>query len=612
MPLNLQNGKLNKFLFFIKLACLPTRCSFQLLQLLLRVSCEEQGTTMKAGSGVPVWVACLLLTFPAIATETQITQPEVDTPLGCVRGRQVGVKGIDHLVNVFLGIPFAQPPLGPLRFSAPLPAQPWEGVRDASTDPPMCMQDIERMNNSRFSLNGKHQIFSISEDCLVLNIYSPAKATTKARKPVMVWIHGGSLMVGSATSQDGSALAAYEDVVVVTVQYRLGILGFFSTGDKRMPSNQGFLDVIAALRWVQENIAPFGGDPNCVTIFGGSAGACIVSALVLSPMATGLFHRAIAQSGVIFSPMLTVSDSSLKVQSLAESLACSSDSMAELVQCLQQKKGEELILTKESKMIAPTYTIDGSFFPKSPEELLKERQFHPVPFLVGVNNHEFGWLIPRAFGLLDKMEQMSRENMLDTLKPSLTNMNVPPEMTSMVIDQYLGSGSDAQAIREAFQELAGDIIFNIPTLNFSRNLQDSGVPIFFYEFQHVPSSFAKIKPPWVKADHAAEQAFMFGGPFLMDERTLLAFPEATEEEKQLSLTMMAQWARFAQTGDPNGKGLPFWPQFNQLEQYLEISLVPRIGQKLKEAQMQFWTETLPSKIQQWHQKKQGRKAPEEL
>ncbi|XP_005403766.1 PREDICTED: carboxylesterase 3 [Chinchilla lanigera] len=580
--------------------------------LLLRVSCEEQGTTMKAGSGVPVWVACLLLTFPAIATETQITQPEVDTPLGCVRGRQVGVKGIDHLVNVFLGIPFAQPPLGPLRFSAPLPAQPWEGVRDASTDPPMCMQDIERMNNSRFSLNGKHQIFSISEDCLVLNIYSPAKATTKARKPVMVWIHGGSLMVGSATSQDGSALAAYEDVVVVTVQYRLGILGFFSTGDKRMPSNQGFLDVIAALRWVQENIAPFGGDPNCVTIFGGSAGACIVSALVLSPMATGLFHRAIAQSGVIFSPMLTVSDSSLKVQSLAESLACSSDSMAELVQCLQQKKGEELILTKESKMIAPTYTIDGSFFPKSPEELLKERQFHPVPFLVGVNNHEFGWLIPRAFGLLDKMEQMSRENMLDTLKPSLTNMNVPPEMTSMVIDQYLGSGSDAQAIREAFQELAGDIIFNIPTLNFSRNLQDSGVPIFFYEFQHVPSSFAKIKPPWVKADHAAEQAFMFGGPFLMDERTLLAFPEATEEEKQLSLTMMAQWARFAQTGDPNGKGLPFWPQFNQLEQYLEISLVPRIGQKLKEAQMQFWTETLPSKIQQWHQKKQGRKAPEEL
>nr|XP_013010425.2 LOW QUALITY PROTEIN: carboxylesterase 3-like [Cavia porcellus] len=219
---------------------------------------------------------------------------------------------------------------------------------------------------------------------------------------------------------------------------------------------------------------------------------------------------------------------------------------------------------------------------------------------------------PKGSDLLDKMEQMNREHMLDTLKPPLTSMNVPPEMMSLVLDQYLSSASDAQARREAFQEWPGDIFFNIPILNFSRNLQDSEVPIFFYEFQHVPSSFAKIKPHWVKADHAAERAFVFGGPFLMDKSTLLAFPEATEEEKQLSLTMMAQWAQFARTGDPNGEGLPLWPQFNQLEQYLEISLVPRIRQKLKEAQMQFWTETLPSKIQQWQQQKQGRKIPEEL
>ncbi|XP_010610490.1 carboxylesterase 3 [Fukomys damarensis] len=581
--------------------------------LLPTVSCEEHGRRVsKAGSGILVWVVCLLLAFPAIATEPQTTHPEVDTTLGRVRGRQVGVKGTDHLVNVFLGIPFAQPPLGPLRFADPLPAQPWEGVRDAGTDPPMCMQHVERMNISRFWLNGKHKIFPISEDCLILNIYSPAKATTKARKPVMVWIHGGSLMVGSATSQDGSALSAYEDVVVVTVQYRLGIFGFFSTGDKHVPGNQGFLDVVAALRWVQENITPFGGDPNCVTILGGSAGASIVSALVLSPMATGLFHRAIAQSGVIFVPLLRGSDLWLKAQSLADSLACSSDSPAELVQCLRQKKGEELIHAQASKMVVSTYSIDGSFFPKSPEELLKDRQFHPVPFLIGVNNHEFGWLIPRALGMLDMMEQMSREHIPDLLKPFLASLNIPPEMMSMVIDQYLGNDSDAQPRREDFQELAGDIVFNIPALNFSRQLQGSGTPIFFYEFQHVPSSFAKIKPPWVKADHAAEIAFMFGGPFLMDENTLLAFPEATEEEKQLSLTMMAQWAHFARTGDPNGKGLPLWPQFNQLEQYLEISLVPQVKQKLKEAQMQFWTETLPSKIQQWHQQKQGRKAPEEL
>uniref|UniRef100_U6CNM1 Carboxylesterase 3 n=1 Tax=Neovison vison TaxID=452646 RepID=U6CNM1_NEOVI len=149
-------------------------------------------------------------------------------------------------------------------------------------------------------------------------------------------------------------------------------------------------------------------------------------------------------------------------------------------------------------------------------------------------------------------------------------------------------------------------------MNFSIGLQDSGVPIFFYEFQHRPSSFAKIKPEWVRADHGAELAFMFGGPFLMDESSLLAFPEATEEEQQLSLTMMAQWTQFARTGDPNGEGLPLWPSYNKLGQYLEISPTPRVGHKLREARMHFWTETLPAKIQQWQQTQKGRKALGEL
>ncbi|XP_002918450.1 carboxylesterase 3 [Ailuropoda melanoleuca] len=569
------------------------------------------GTVVRSGSRVQLWVACLLLAFPATATGSEVTQPEVDTPLGRVRGRQEGVKGTDRLVNVFLGIPFAQAPLGTGRFSAPRPAQSWEGVRDASTAPAMCLQDLQRMDNSRFVLNGKHRLFPISEDCLTLNIYSPAEATAGTRRPVMVWIHGGSLLAGAATSQDGSALAAYGDVVVVTVQYRLGFLGFLSTGDEHAPGNWGFLDVVAALRWVQGNISPFGGDPNSVTISGNSAGSCIVSALVLSPLAAGLFHRAIAQSGIITMPLILDSNPRVLAQNFADSMGCSSTSSAEMLQCLRQITNEEQILNVKLNTTA-SYTIDGTFFPKNPMELLKERHFNSVPFLVGVNNDEFGWLILRGWGFLDKMEQLSLEDILAMVRPYLASMGVPPEVMPSIIDEYLGSGSNAEAKRNAFQDILADIMVILPSLNFSRNLRDSGVPVFFYEFQHRPSSFMKFKPEWVRADHGAEIAFMFGGPFLTDESSLLAFPEATEEEKPLSLTMMAQWTQFARTGDPNGEGLPPWPPFNQLEQYLEISLTPQVGQKLREDRMRFWEETLPVKIEQWQQMRKGRKAQGEL
>ncbi|XP_051024931.1 carboxylesterase 3 [Acomys russatus] len=563
---------------------------------------------VQAGSSVLGWVTCLLLAFPATVTGPKVIPPEVDTLLGRVRGRQVGVKGTDRMVNVFLGVPFAQAPLGPLRFSAPLPPQPWEGVRDATTNPPMCLQDGERMSNSRFTLNEKFQIFSVSEDCLILNVYSPADITAGARKPVMVWIHGGSLMVGAATSQDGSALAAYGDVVVVTVQYRLGIFGFLSTGDKHMPGNQGLLDVVAALHWVQGNIAPFGGDPNCVTIFGNSVGGMIVSFLVLSPVSAGLFHRAISQSGVVTN-MMKEMDPGPVAQSFANSMACSSVSSAELVQCLLRKEGKELIKQKNVRI---SYVINDSFFPQSPETLLTEKQFPTVPYLLGVNNHEFGWLMFKVWGILDKLEHLSKEDLLETSRPFLAILDVPHEVMSTIIDEYLGNASDAAATRYAFQELLGDIMFVIPTLNFSRHLQGAGCPVFLYEFQHTPSSFAKFKPAWVKADHGSESAFVFGGPFLTDESSLLAFPEATEEEKQLSLTMMAQWTQFAYTGNPNAKGLPPWPQLNQLEQYLEIGVEPQTGVKLKKERLQFWTETLPGKIQKWQQHQKSRKASEEL
>ncbi|KAL6055282.1 hypothetical protein STEG23_007302 [Scotinomys teguina] len=450
-------------------------------------------------------------------------------------------------------------------------------------------------------------------------------------RQVMVWIHGGSLAVGSATSHDGSALAAYGNVVVVTVQYHLGIFGFLSTGDKHMPGNRGFLDVVAALRWVQGNIAPFGGDPKCVTIFGPVSNVC--GALPQShipewgcqqqdtegaePMARSSALDPDSDITVQYREQCSGSEecvserqhSSVCPQTFANSLACSSVSSAELVQCLLQKEGRDL---NKQKNVNISYISNDSFFPRSPEKLLTEKQFPTVPYLLGVNNHEFGWLMLKVWDILDKLEHLSREELLEISRPFLSFMDMAPEIMPTVIDKYLDNGSDEAATRYAFQELLGDIVFVIPTLNFSRHLQDAGCPVFLYEFQHTPSSFAKFKPAWVKADHGSESPFIFGGPFLTDESNLLAFPESTEEEKQLSLTMMAQWTQFAHTGNPNGKGLPSWPQLNQLEQYLEIGLEPRTGVNLKKNRLEFWSETLPRKIQEWYQQQKSRKSPEEL
>ncbi|XP_032111644.1 putative inactive carboxylesterase 4 [Sapajus apella] len=225
---------------------------------------------------------------------------------GKVLGKFINLQGFAQPVAVFLGIPFAKPPLGPLRFTPPQPAEPWSFVKNATSYPPMCSQDpTAGQFLSELCTNRKEDIpLKFSEDCLYLNIYTPADLAKKSRLPVMVWIHGGALLLGGASTYDGLPLAAHENVVVVTIQYRLGIWGFFSTGDEHSRGNWGHLDQLAALRWVQDNIASFGGNPGSVTIFGQSAGGESVSVLVFSPLSKNLFHRAISESGVALTPGL--------------------------------------------------------------------------------------------------------------------------------------------------------------------------------------------------------------------------------------------------------------------------------------------------------------------
>ncbi|XP_075290263.1 fatty acyl-CoA hydrolase precursor, medium chain-like isoform X2 [Opisthocomus hoazin] len=486
------------------------------------------------------WLLSLILTVGAaelVATGQQAEQPEVGTKYGRVRGYQFRVDAAERSVNVFLGLPFAKPPVGPLRFSEPQPPEPWDGVRDATSYPPMCLQDKAQGQGFSDAITNRKEkvLLEMSEDCLYLNVYTPSSTEKQEKLPVFVWIHGGGLVFGAGSSYDGSALAAFDNVVVVTIQYRLGIAGYFSTGDEHARGNWGYLDQVAALQWVQDNIIHFGGDPGSVTIAGESAGGVSVSALVLSPLAKGLFHKAISESGTA-SRISFTDQPEEEAQRIAAAAGCEKSSSAAIVECLREKTGEEMVqILQKMIMKFPAYA-DG----------------------------------------LD--EDVARQVLRSIL--AFTIMGTTSEVTDRVYNEYIGNAENRAQVRDGLLDALGDSFFVFSAIEVARYHRDAGNPVYFYEFQHRPSSTAGIVPEFVKADHSDEIAFVFGKPFLAGH--------ATKEEEKLSRTVMRYWTNFARNGNPNGEGLVHWPQYELDEAYLEIGLVQKAAKRLKEHRMEFW------------------------
>ncbi|XP_041505906.1 pyrethroid hydrolase Ces2e-like isoform X1 [Microtus oregoni] len=550
----------------------------------------------------PGWlkaVTCgLLLLFLHVQGQDSAS-PIRNTHTGQVRGSLVKVKNTEVGVHSFLGIPFAKPPIGPLRFVPPEAPEPWSGVRDGTSYPAMCPQNEDMMNSGVLKMI-KHYMppISMSEDCLYLNVYTPAHAHEGSNLPVMVWIHGGALVIGMASMIDGSILAATEDVAVVTIQYRLGVLGFFSTGDQHARGNWGYLDQVAALRWVQQNIAHFGGNPDLVTIFGESAGGTSVSSLVVSPMSKGLFHRAIMESGVALLPGLISSSSEVVYGTVANLSDCAAVDTETLVRCLRGKSEAEILAINKVFKVIPA-VVDGEFFPRHPEELLASADFHPVPSIIGVNNDEYGWLFS-MMGSAQKMKGITRQTLPAVLKSTTPQMMLPPECSELIMEEYMGDTEDPQTLQIQYAEMMGDFTFVVPALQVA-HFQRSHAPVYFYEFQHRPSFFKDIKPPHVKADHGDEILFVFGSFFWGVKINL------TEEEELLNRKMMKYWANFARHGNPNSEGLPYWPMMDDDEQYLQLDIQPAVGRALKARRLQFWTQTLPQKIQELKGAQEGHK-----
>ncbi|XP_074737867.1 fatty acyl-CoA hydrolase precursor, medium chain isoform X2 [Strix uralensis] len=540
-------------------------------------------------AGEDILLLSLILTVGVtalVATGQKAEQPEVVTKYGRIRGYQFKVDTAERSVNVFLGLPFAKPPIGPLRFSEPQPPETWKGVRDATSYPPMCLQDkVQGQVFSDSITNRKEKVLlQVSEDCLYLNVYTPVSTEKKEKLPVFVWIHGGGLVFGAASSYDGSALAAFDNVVVVTIQYRLGIAGYFSTGDQHARGNWGYLDQVAALQWIQENIIHFGGDSGSVTIAGESAGGVSVSALVLSPLAKGLFHKAISESGTAVRVLFTEQPEE-EARRIAAASGCEKSSSAAVVECLREKTEEEIVqITLKMPSFFISASADGVFFPKSPRQLLSEKVINAVPYIIGVNNCEFGWILPTIMKFPAYTDGLDKDVARQILQSSLalSFKDVTSEVVEQVYSEYIGKAENRAQVRDGLLNALGDPLFVLSAIEVARYHRDAGNPVYFYEFQHRPSSATGVVPEFVKADHTDEIAFVFGKPFLAGY--------ATEEENKLSRTVMRYWTNFARNGNPNGEGLVHWPQYDLDERYLEIDLMQKAAKKLKERKMEFWTQ----------------------
>ena len=475
--------------------------------------------------GRPLRIAAVVL-LAASAAPVLGAQHVVETAGGRVRGT------VDGDVQVFKGIPFASPPVGELRFREPQPAAPWTTIRDADEFSPACPQ--------RGMYPPDAPAEATSEDCLYLNVWTPL-AAGGAKLPVMLWLHGGGLRNGSASTPlyAGDQLAR-RGVMVVTANYRLGVLGFLAHPDltkesrHRSSGNYGLMDQIAALTWIQQNIAAFGGDPDRVTVFGQSSGAMAISALISSPRARGLFHRAIGQSGGLFEPMELASDLKLKGAEAAGQRFLTRAKVASLAELRATPVSALLDVPFRANII-----VDGHILARPPYGVHQRGEHSRVPVLVGYTADEGqAFLRNRTITTANYTTELKRD-----FPGILVRLTAPdPGMT------------DAQA-RGAALAFERDVRFGWSMWAWARLASRAGdAGVYLYQFTQ-PTPYPAGSPQAGEgAAHGSDMIYAFGH--------LAQQPWSwTEHDRRLSATMLAYWTNFAKSGDPNGPGVPAWPRF---------------------------------------------------
>ncbi len=501
--------------------------------------------------------AIALFAANALAQAAPPLTEDVQVDKGQLHGAARDAAG----VLSYKGIPYAAPPVGELRWERPRPASPWQGVRDATVLGHRCW-----VNTPEEGLGGSTKGITQDEDCLYLNVWTTAK-TAGEKRPVMVWLHGGGFQFGTSRDPrtDGTLLST-KGVVLVSINYRIGVFGFFAhpklRSDGRLSGDFGIQDQIAALQWVKANIASFGGDPANVTIFGESAGSQSASILMASPLAKGLFQRAIGESGSSLQQLPGAGEMSLRGAAYAGALGAATIADLRAMPADKLNKAAAWDFRGGAPIIfAPC--IDGYVLPTQVANIFRQGQQNDVSLIAGYNKRE-------EFAFL--AETLPHHNAAEFL--AAVQRVFGPERMQEFLALY-PSSTDAEA-KVAAEQLFGDLRQKAETWRWlTLEAQTGKAAVYGYQFSY-QSPYSPV------SSHVAEIPFIFGN--FVPQFFNLNGPPADAQDHALSTTLMAYWVNFAKSGNPNGAGLPPWPEFRSQHSLLQIQPDGHLAQDPPSAQ----------------------------
>ncbi|KAI1289596.1 Acetylcholinesterase [Halotydeus destructor] len=556
--------------------------------------------------------------FAILCVTSHALGQEVETKTGKIKGTTATTVD-DKKVNIYLAIPYAEPPVGPLRFQAPKPKAPWADVLVADKQPPLCTQikadsfsqskdfdpkkELEgvKITGGAIAMGFEYEGLKDSEDCLFLNIFQPADAKPDSKLGVLLWIHGGAFMAGGIgiPSFDGSILATQGNVIVVTVQYRLGVYGFLHAATPEIPGNMGLRDMVEAMKWTKENIGAFGGNPDQLTLFGGNSGGWSAGFMLMSPIAKPYFKRSIMQSGSMLAPLMLFGEVAAKSRfvKFAKAAGCKLGdkpdekalevALPETYECLSKltpeaidKAQAEVLSSKKDSGFLPSEdtTKDICFFCKNPFDFVKDDKFDQTEILLGTNSNEGGMFLSSGLSKIyppfkGEPEKATLPDLVEYAKKNGAGANAG-QMQMMLPMFFRGvDKKDPEAVRQRLLDLIRDGLFVCPDQLLVNAFAKTG-NAWYYRFDYRPSK--SYWNSWLTGSlHMDEVQFVWGCPLnpKLEENY-------SKTDKKISKYMMKIWSSFATNGNPAADAKWKWkPCSGKDKFYLLISKKTPKGQK---------------------------------